>query len=208
MSAPRWYIARNKVKVGPFSGSDIKQLAACGLLKPAEYIWPEGAKKWVEAGSVPGLFPRQGQKRFWVHVGGLTRGPFVADQVRAGLNARQFNLDVQTWTDDATQWQPLRQLAEFHDFTPTAVVSPSRAQLLLGSLDLEEAALHLAGKSGDADAKLLSTLMDLRRTYAHNASLVETLDTTIGVLQAARKEKSAETLPAPPAAPGQGKAPG
>jgi hypothetical protein len=207
MSAAQWYIARNKVKVGPFTGSEIKQLASCGLLQPKEYIWPEGAKKWVEAATVPGLFPKSGQKRYWLHVAGQTRGPYVAEQVKAGLNARQFNLDVQAWTEDVTQWQPLRQLDEFRNFTPTAVVTPSRAQLLMGGLELDEAVLHLAGKGGDSDARLLSTLMDLKRIYANNASLVSTLDTTIKALQAARdKQQPPAASPSPPPAPaGQGK---
>jgi hypothetical protein len=200
MSAPRWYIARNKEKVGPFSGSDIKQLATHGLLQPGEFLWAEGSSKWVEATSIPGLFPPSGQTRHWLQVAGRTRGPFVADQVRAGLTTKQFNLETQSCVDGSTEWLPLGKVTEFRDFVPVAV-SPSRAQLLIGSLDLEEAALHLAGKSGDVLAKLISNLIDLKRAHGRNPALVESLDATIKTLQARRDEQASVPVPTPPRMP-------
>lgn len=197
MAALRWYIARNKEKVGPFSAIDLRQLASYGLLKSGEYLWAEGAAKWVEAASVPGLFPAAGQKKYWLAVAGQRRGPYFADQIRAGLTTRQFNLETMSCAEGASQWQPLGQIDEFKDFVP-APVSPSRAQLLTGSLEMEEAEIHLAGKGGDLLAKLISTLMDLRRNYAHNPTLVEGLDSTIQALQT-RREESLATASAPPA---------
>ena len=73
MATPRWFIARNNDKVGPFSGSEIKQMATFGLLQPAEFLWADGATKWVAAASVPGLFPPVGQKKYWLNLGGQTR---------------------------------------------------------------------------------------------------------------------------------------
>jgi hypothetical protein len=190
MAALRWYIARNKEKVGPFSAGNLRQLAGYGLLKPGEYLWAEGAAKWVEAASVPGLFPAAGQKKYWLAVAGQTRGPYFPDQIRAGLTTRQFNFDTKVCADGTSQWLPLGQIDEFKGYVP-APVSPSRAQLLTGSLEMEEAELHLAGKSGDALAKLISTLMDLKRNYAHNPNLVNSLESTIQTLQARREESLA-----------------
>jgi hypothetical protein len=186
MVAPRWFIARNKEKVGPFAAGDLKQLATFGLLQPGEYVWAEGTKRWVEAASLPGLFPAPGQKKFWLSLAGQKRGPYVVDQIRAALTVRQIDLATMAWTENATQWQTLAQYAEFRDFVPAAL-NPSRAQLLVGTLDMEEAAIHLAGKSGDVLAKLISTLMDLKRNYAHNAGLVATLDASIQALQNKRE---------------------
>lgn len=185
MAALRWFIARNKEKVGPFTAWDLRQLAGYGLLKPGEYLWAEGAAKWVEAASVPGLFPASGQKKYWLALAGQTRGPYVPDQIRAGLTTRRFTFDTQACAEGAGAWLPLGQIDEFKDFVPTPV-SPSRAQLLTGSLEMEEAEIHLAGKSGDALARLISTLMDLKRNYAHNPKLVESLDASIAALQARR----------------------
>jgi hypothetical protein len=195
MAAPRWFIARNREKVGPFSGADIKQLASFGLLQPNEFLWAEGSTKWVEAASVPGLFPQPGQKRYWLSLGGQTRGPYALDQIRAGLTARQFDLDTQACAEGAAQWLALGKLSELQGFVP-AEVTPSRAQLFTHSLDLEEAALHLAGKGGDTAARLISTLLDMKRAYAHNASLVESFDKTIKLLQARREEQAAAKPPA------------
>ena len=190
----RWFIARNKEKVGPFSAGNLRQLAGYGLLKPGEYLWAEGAAKWVEAASVPGLFPAAGQKKYWLALAGQTRGPYFPDQIRAGLTTRQFNFDTQVCSEGSNQWVSLGQIDEFKNYV-LAPVSPSRAQLLTGSLEMEEAELHLAGKSGDALAKLISVLMDLKRNYTHNPVLVESLEATIQALQARRDEALAPAAP-------------
>jgi hypothetical protein len=57
---------------------------------------------------------------------------------------------------------------------------------------VEEAELHLAGKQGDLFARLISTLLDLKKTHADNVSLVATLDRSIEVLRTKRTE-AAET---------------
>src|SRR4051794_11862377 len=113
MAAERWFIARNKTKVGPFSAGDLKQLARHGVLQNSEHVWLEGAGKWVEAGSLPGLFPKADEKKYWVAVAGQTRGPFIAAQIRAGLNAHQFTLENQACAVDARQWMKLGQFEEF-----------------------------------------------------------------------------------------------
>jgi hypothetical protein len=189
MANPRWYIARNNERVGPFSAGELQQLARCGLLQPGEYVWAEGAAKWVEAATMPGLFPPPGQKKYWVALGGQARGPYVPDQIRVALANRQLNLDTMVRAEDATRWQPLAQLTEFHN-PPPGAVSPSKAQLFTSTLDLEEATLHLAGKNGDAIAKLICTLIDLKRNYAHNPALVDSLESTIQVLRQKREQEA------------------
>src|SRR5438552_10557228 len=89
MTAVQWFVARNGQKVGPFTPGELKQLADAGLLQPSEMIWTEGMSRWVEASQFAVLFPRAGQKRYWLSVGGLSRGPFLVDQVRAAQAGRQ-----------------------------------------------------------------------------------------------------------------------
>src|SRR5205823_3659612 len=89
MAAVHWYVARNGHKVGPFSAAELRQLAAFQLLQRGEMVWTEGLTRWVEASSLAWLFPPAGQKRYWLHVGGKTRGPYPAEQIRAALAARQ-----------------------------------------------------------------------------------------------------------------------
>ncbi len=189
--AVQWFLARNQQKIGPFTTAELKQLAACGDLQPGEHVLVEGATKWVEARTVPGLFPAEKQTRYWLSVEGKTRGPYVAEQVQAGLTTRQFTMDSQIYSEKTAKWVPLRQATEFHDFAPAAV-SRSSAQLLAGSLDLEEARLHLAGKEGDIVAELTSRLLDLKRTYAHRPDLVATLDRSLALLRAHRDQPPAE----------------
>lgn len=198
MAAERWFIARDKIKVGPFSAGDLKQLARVGVLRTDEHVWLEGAGKWVEAGSLPGLFPNAEEARYWVVVGGQTRGPFVAAQIRAGLNAHQFTLETQACAVDNRQWVKLGQLDEFRDFRwETLPLTPSRAQLMVSALEFDEAALHLAGKSGDATAKLISTLLDIKRNCASNPALAQSLEATVAALRARRGELE-NIIPVPP----------
>ena len=187
MAIARWFIARNKEKVGPFSPMDLKQLAGFGLLKPEEFLLMEGASKWVEANSVPWLFPAAGQKKFSLNLLGQTRGPYLVEQIRAALSTREITLDTLARAEESQPWTPLRQFDEFREFVATPL-SPSRAQLYTGTLEIEEATLHLAGKSGDMLARLISTLLDMQRSYAKNPALAENIETTIRALRAKREE--------------------
>src|SRR5262245_39378505 len=103
MAAERWFIARNKTKLGPFSAGDLKQLARHGVLRPEEAWGRGGAGKGMEPGPLPGFSPRAGEKKYWLALAAQSRGPFVADQIRAGLNAPQFPLEPQACADDARQ---------------------------------------------------------------------------------------------------------
>jgi hypothetical protein len=184
--AVRWYIARNQQKIGPFSSAQLKQLADCGILQPSEHVLVEGGARWAEARTVPGLFATDANTKFWVNVAGQTRGPYVAEQIRAGLTTHQFSMDNQVYLEKKKQWVSLRQATEFHSYEPSSV-SGSQAQLLAGSLDLEEARLHLAGKGGDDLAQLISVLMDLKRKHEKNPILVESLDRSLAVLKERRE---------------------
>jgi hypothetical protein len=188
--AVRWYIARNQQKIGPFSSVQLKQLADCGILQPSEHVLPEGSARWAEARTVPGLFVTDANTKFWVNVAGQTRGPYVAEQIRAGLTTRQFTMDDQVYLEKKKQWVPLRQATEFHSYEPGSV-SHSQAQLLAGSLDLEEARMHLAGKEGDNLAQLISVLLDLKRTHEKNPTLLESLDRSLAVLKERRDKLQA-----------------
>jgi hypothetical protein len=190
MVADQWYIAREGQKVGPFMLSQIMQLAELGLLQPSEMLWTDGLSKWVEASAFPALFPRSGQKKFWLSIGGQPRGPYGADQLRASLTAQEITLDTLACPESGKDWQPLARMTEFRDFI-APIISPSQAKLLSGTLDVEEARLHLAGKEGDVIARLISTLMDLRKNYANNPGLAQSLDRSIKVLQARRDELTA-----------------
>ena len=187
MALARWFIARNKEKVGPFAPLDLKQLATFGLLKPEEFLLMEGTTKWVEARSVPWLFPAEGQKKYSLKLLGQARGPFPVDQIRAALTTREITLDTLAQTDETRPWVPLRQLEEFREFVAKPL-SPSRAELFTNTLEIEEAAMHLAGKKGDVLASLISNLLDMQRSYTNNPALAENIENTIRTLRAKREE--------------------
>jgi hypothetical protein len=198
MVAGRWFLSRNKEKVGPFSAGELRQLARVGILQPADNVWLEGAQKWLTASAVPGLFPPPTEKKYWLALGGQAHGPFIADQIRAGLNTHQFKLDTAACTDAERRWTRLGDLPDFRDFKlDTDPLTPSRAQLLTRSLEFEEAALYLAGKGGDIQARLIATFMEMKRNYAHNPALVESIDYTIAVLKAKREEEKVSVPEAP-----------
>ncbi len=198
MAAVHWYIARNKQRVGPFTPGELQQLAAHGLLRPEEMLWAEGQSKWVAASGLPWLFPPPGQKRYWLSVAGQARGPYAAEQIRAALAARQVGAETLACPEGERQWTPLAQCAEFRA-SALADFTPSQARLLAGSMDVEEAEAYLAGKSGDDLARLLSTLLELKKRHSDNATLAESLEKSIEILRTRRGSTPQRT--APPEAP-------
>lgn len=52
-----WFCALNGKKVGPFSGEQLRQLAATGRLQPADMVLREGSRTWQKAGEVREIFP-------------------------------------------------------------------------------------------------------------------------------------------------------
>ncbi len=51
-----WHYSSNGQQHGPITGSELKQLAASGKLKPTDVIWKQGMANWISAGSTKGLF--------------------------------------------------------------------------------------------------------------------------------------------------------
>src|SRR5260370_1096055 len=56
MDASRWYCKLNGQKVGPLSSGQLRQLAAKGQLQQTDMVLQEGARQWVPASNVKGLF--------------------------------------------------------------------------------------------------------------------------------------------------------
>ena len=52
----RWFYARGKQKIGPLSWTELCQLARSGQLHPPDMVLSEGAKRWVQADTLAGLF--------------------------------------------------------------------------------------------------------------------------------------------------------
>jgi hypothetical protein len=188
-----WYIGRNKQKFGPFSTTQIQQLITLGLVAATEYVLEEGATRWVAAGSVAGLAPAPVREhKYWLHLGGKNQGPYPAEQIQVGLMRRQLAGETLACAEGGTEWTPLAQMAEFRACVSTvaAVSRSSHAQLGLGSshvdLSEEEAELYLAGKQGDAIARLISTLLDMRKRSENSPYMVEIIDKNVQSLKAIR----------------------
>jgi uncharacterized protein DUF4339 len=206
-----WYIGRNKQKFGPFSTPQLQQLITLGLVKSTEYVLEEGAHRWVVVTSVAGLLPIvDSPKKYWLSLGGKNQGPYPADQIRVGLMRRQVPADTLACVEGGKNWTALAQLAEFRASVPAAARS-SNANLGKGSshLDLteEEAELHLAGKEGDTIARLISSLLDMRRRYQANPSMVDIIERNIQDLKTMRERSTfgATSANAGPAAGNQPK---
>jgi hypothetical protein len=186
MAALHWYITHDGHRLGPFRPPELEQLATAGLLRPTDLLWTEGLSGWMEASRFPALFPPTGQKRYWLSLAGQTRGPYALERIRLAVAARQVTADTPACPEGDTRWAPLGQMTEFRGQSTTA--NSSQARLVTVSLGAEEAELYLAGKQGDDLAKLISTLLDMKKSYATNPVLVETLTRSIAVLQAKREE--------------------
>jgi hypothetical protein len=190
-----WYIARNKQKFGPFSTNQLHQLALLGLVRPGEFVLAEGARKWVEAKSVAGVFPpSDAPARYWLLIGGKAHGPHAEEPVRLALAQGRLPPDTPACPEGGRGWTALKEMAAFKAFAPAP--RDSHAHLGVGSshLDLsaEEAEFHLAGKRGDVIARLISTLLDLRRKYHANRSMVDLIDKNVHDLKAIRARQVPE----------------
>jgi hypothetical protein len=187
--AGHWFIARQGRTLGPFTAVELKQLVPAGMLRPADLIWVEGLCQWVPAARFTALFPTAAPQQYWLCVAGKTLGPFVADQLREGLAARQINRDTLVCLEHTTQWVPLKQLPKLAGCAAPA--RSSRACPPTGTLDAEQAEWYLAGKAGDALGKLISNLLDLKKAHADHPGLVENLEQSIQLLKAKRQEHTA-----------------
>jgi antitoxin component YwqK of YwqJK toxin-antitoxin module len=54
--AEQWYIVHDQQKAGPFSPTQLRQLASSGQLVPTDHVWKEGMASWVSASKISGLF--------------------------------------------------------------------------------------------------------------------------------------------------------
>ena len=52
-----WYYTKQSKTFGPFSSTQLRQLADSGLIQPSDCVWRDGLLEWIYAGSVKGLFP-------------------------------------------------------------------------------------------------------------------------------------------------------
>ena len=52
-----WFYSVGDTRQGPVTEDDLKALAADGRLKPSDLVWRDGMADWVEARTVPALFP-------------------------------------------------------------------------------------------------------------------------------------------------------
>ncbi|MBX9580579.1 MAG: DUF4339 domain-containing protein [Gemmataceae bacterium] len=52
-----YYYARDDERVGPVSRRQLRLLVAAGVLGPDDLVWAKPLPDWVEARTIPGLFP-------------------------------------------------------------------------------------------------------------------------------------------------------
>jgi hypothetical protein len=52
-----WFYADGDNRLGPVTEDELKRLVAEGRLRPSDLVWRDGMADWVEARTVPALFP-------------------------------------------------------------------------------------------------------------------------------------------------------
>jgi hypothetical protein len=52
-----WYYSVNEARRGPVTIAQLKSLVEGAALRPNDLVWREGMPSWVEAGTIPELFP-------------------------------------------------------------------------------------------------------------------------------------------------------
>ena len=61
--ASNWFYSKQGKQLGPVSSGQLKEMARHGQLLATDMIWKEGMASWVQAGSLPDLFPQGGSYR-------------------------------------------------------------------------------------------------------------------------------------------------
>lgn len=57
MATVVWYYSKNGQRLGPFGFTQLRQMAAAGVILPHDHVLREGDADWQKAADVPGLFP-------------------------------------------------------------------------------------------------------------------------------------------------------
>src|SRR5437016_3579252 len=68
----QWYLAKGKQRLGPFTSTQLQEMATHGDLQPSDVVLLQGAQKWIAASSVKGLFSAKLSK---VDICESVRGP-------------------------------------------------------------------------------------------------------------------------------------
>ena len=105
-----WFYSVGDTRQGPVTEDDLKRLVADGRLRPADLVWRDGMPDWVEARTVPALFPapvveplpnghdRPARRRLDDHPG--RRGRDDYDDDRPSRRARRRDDDESEVDDD------------------------------------------------------------------------------------------------------------
>lgn len=59
----RYYLGRNNQKFGPYAHGELVKHAAAGFIVPTDMLLQDGARKWVQASSITGVFPSTSHAR-------------------------------------------------------------------------------------------------------------------------------------------------
>lgn len=60
MTSDQWYISKNGERQGPFSASQLRQMATAGQFSPSDFLWKQGMANWAPGTAVKGLFAETG----------------------------------------------------------------------------------------------------------------------------------------------------
>src|SRR5258705_462258 len=55
----RWFVAKQKQKLGPFTADQLRDMATAQVILPADMVLKEGTTKWAPASDLQWLFPIQ-----------------------------------------------------------------------------------------------------------------------------------------------------
>ena len=95
-----WHYAKNGVKFGPVTSTELKRLASSGNLAPSDLVWKDGMNEWRPAIDVQGLFEGKASKG---HASSTQIPRGVADAVNAkGLRPTGTISDMADRLSDAT----------------------------------------------------------------------------------------------------------
>lgn len=112
--AKQWQIKHGNKTYGPFSDSQLRQLALSGRINAKTPVRADENSIWILADRIPGLFPdgSAGEDSWSVSRDGKTFGPFTFEELKKRVTSGQLQPSDLVWTPGFTEWKQASTVSE------------------------------------------------------------------------------------------------
>jgi GYF domain 2 len=115
-----WWYSKGERRFGPYSATELREIAASGHIAPSDLLWKDGLPNWLPASSFKGLLPpppaavvppplpvQPPGAKWWYADNNRIIGPVSQSDLLQRLDANLINLDTLIWQPNWTEWRKL-----------------------------------------------------------------------------------------------------